>query len=78
MQASEAQAMFKPQPSKAESKNETTTRAAKAIINGEEAQREAKTARLRAARVAREEAEAAAQVEPAPRKKPVRRAAAKA
>jgi hypothetical protein len=49
-----------PSPSRAESKADATDRAARTIIDGEAARREAKTERLRLARLAREEAEAAA------------------
>ncbi|MFD1331615.1 hypothetical protein ACFQ4O_06330 [Methylopila musalis] len=62
-------------PSKAEAKGDATTRAARAIIDQETARRDAKTERLKAARLARDEAEqaAAAQAAPAPARK--RRAA---
>jgi len=53
--------LFKP---KGDAKNETTTRTARAIIDGEAAARIAKTARLRAARLAREPVE-----EPLPKAK---------
>ena len=43
--------------SKAEAKNDTTNRIARQIIDGEVAARDAKTDRLRAARMAREAAE---------------------
>lgn len=63
------EAVFK--PNKQESKARTTDNAARAIIDQEAAAREAKTAKLRAARLAMEaEAESA----PAPVKKTARRA----
>ncbi|WP_054309888.1 hypothetical protein [Mesorhizobium sp. 1M-11] len=52
---------FKPKPTRVESKDENTSRAAKAIINDEAAQRRAKTQRLRQARLAQEAAEIASQ-----------------
>ncbi|MFK8252432.1 hypothetical protein [Ancylobacter terrae] len=50
--------MFKPHLSKTESKAEQVSRIAKSMIEQEIASRDAKTARLRAARLAREAAEA--------------------
>ena len=52
-------ALFRPKPSKSESKAEATTNAARAILDDEVARREAKTAKLRAARLAMEEEQAA-------------------
>lgn len=66
-------ALFKPKPSKSESKADTTTNVARAILDDETARREAKTAKLRAQRLAMEEAQAAE----APVKAPKRSAAAK-
>lgn len=62
-----------PSPSRAESKADATDRAARTIIDGEAARREAKTERLRLARLAREEAEAAAA--PVKAKSPARKKA---
>ncbi|GLK77489.1 hypothetical protein GCM10008171_27430 [Methylopila jiangsuensis] len=65
------ESLFK--PSKAEVKGDATTRAARAIIDQETARRDAKTARLREARLARDAAEQAAA--PAPKAAPVRKRA---
>jgi hypothetical protein len=46
--------VFKPKPTTTEAKSDTTTRVARSIIEGEAAVREAKTARLRRARLAKE------------------------
>lgn len=46
--------VFKPKPTRTESKDDTTSKAAKAIISDELAQRRAKTERLRKARLAQE------------------------
>lgn len=54
--------------SKAEAKNDTTNRIARQIIDGEVAARDAKTDRLRAARMAREAAEQDAVVAAAAKK----------
>lgn len=62
--------IFKPKPTSTEAKGDTTTRAARAIIQGEAAAREAKTEKLRQARLAKEAEEAL--VPPPP--KPVRKA----
>lgn len=62
--------LFKSKPSKAESKADATSSAARAILDDEAARREAKTARLRAARLEQEEKLAA---EPAPEAKPRKR-----
>lgn len=64
--------LFKPARSKAESKAQTTDNAARAIIGDEAARREAKTAKLRQARL---ESEAKAAAEPAPAKAKAKRAA---
>ncbi len=58
-------------PSKQEAKADATTRAAREILDGEIARREAKTERLRLARLAKEAEIAAmpAPAKPAPRKK---------
>ncbi|MFD1702390.1 hypothetical protein ACFSCV_05160 [Methylopila henanensis] len=64
-------------PSKSEAKGDATTRAARAIIDQEKAKEDAKTARLRAARLAKEAAESeAAAAAPKPVRK-TRKAAAK-
>jgi hypothetical protein len=49
--------VFKPKPSQAELRVDATTRAAQAIMDEEASSREAKTERLRAARLAKEAAE---------------------
>jgi len=59
--------IFKPTPSRNEAKGDMTTRVAREIIDGEAAARTAKTARLRAARLA-QEATAVADVAPVSRK----------
>lgn len=64
MNGTSAAAVFQLKPSRQETKADTTTRAAWEIIDNEAAAREAKTQRLRAARLAREPAEA-----PAPKTK---------
>lgn len=46
--------LFKPRPSKAETKADITDRAARTIVGDEAARREAKTARLRQARLENE------------------------
>lgn len=45
---------YRPKPSKQEAKSEVTTRVAREIVDGEAAKREAKTERLKAARIAKE------------------------
>ncbi len=60
-------ALFKPKASKSEAKADVTTRAAQAIIDDEAAKRDAKTARLRQARI---DAEAKADSTEAPAAKP--------
>lgn len=68
--------LFKPPArSKAESKAQTTDNTARAIIGDEAERREAKTAKLRQARL---ESEAKAAAEPAPVKAPKAKKAAKA
>ncbi len=62
--------LFKPNRSKAETKADITDRTARGIMDSEAAKREAKTERLRAARLAAEEAA------PAPVAAPTRRKAA--
>lgn len=52
--------IFKPKPNSSELKSDLTTRVARQILDGEKAEREAKTERLRQARLARETAAAAA------------------
>lgn len=58
-------AVFKPTVSKSEAKADTTNRIALEIIHAEAAKRDAKTERLREARIAREAAES----DPAPKKR---------
>jgi len=65
--------LFQPPPSKFEAKSDATTRVAKAMIEQEAASREAKTARLREARLAME----ASQPEPAPAKPRARKSTKK-
>jgi hypothetical protein len=65
------ESLFK--PNRQESKAQTTDTAARAILETEAAKREAKTARLRAARLAMEAGAAAEK--PAPRKKATAKAA---
>ena len=52
--------LFKPKPSHAEAKGDATTRAAREIIRSEAAARDAKTERLKAARMANPPAQPAA------------------
>lgn len=59
MRQSLANAVFKPTPSRSESRSDAIDRAAKEIIASETAAMLAKTAKLRAARLAREAEEAA-------------------
>ncbi|MFC6487042.1 hypothetical protein [Nitratireductor sp. GCM10026969] len=66
--------LFKPKPSKAETKADITDHTARAIIGDEAARREAKTARLRQARL---ENEAKSSTTPAAPGKPRRSRAAK-
>lgn len=68
--------LFKLKPSKAETKADVTNHAARAIIGDEDARREAKTARLKQARLAQEASEADAPAKPAAktaRKTPAKR-----
>jgi hypothetical protein len=71
----EARGIFAPNPSRQDSKATTTTNVARSILEAEVKQREAKTARLRAARLKME-----AEAPPAPVKaaKPAKKRAAKA
>ena len=55
-------AVFQPKPSKQEAKADATTRLARRIVDGEAAAREAKTDRLRQARLDKQNAEPAAPV----------------
>ncbi len=61
--------LFKPAASRAESKAQMTDTAARSIIESEIAEREAKTARLRAARLEAEKREAKAPAKPAAKPK---------
>ncbi|GAA4124218.1 hypothetical protein ACFFTN_11040 [Aminobacter aganoensis] len=61
---------FLPAQNKAEAKGDMTTRVANSILGAEVAAREAKTARLRAARLAMEATQEPAPAKPARRKKP--------
>jgi hypothetical protein len=58
--------VFKPSPSRHEAATDATTRAAREIIDSEKAARNAKTERLRTARLARE---ASGETPPPPAKK---------
>ena len=71
MQKVTKESVFK--PSKIEAKGDATTRAARAIIDKETDARDAKTARLKAARLAKEASDLAAAPPPAPAKKTVRK-----
>lgn len=62
--------LFVPAQNKAEAKGDMTTRVATSILDAEVAAREAKTARLRAARLAMEATQEPAPAKPARRKKP--------
>ena len=64
-------------PSKAETKADATTKIVKGIVESETAARQAKTARLRAARAERDASEAAQEAATA-QKKPRKKSAAKA
>ena len=57
--------VLQPKPSKQEAKADTTSRVARQIIDAEVARREAKTDKLRAARLARAAAEEATNPRPA-------------
>ncbi|RVC62047.1 MAG: hypothetical protein EOS65_15320 [Mesorhizobium sp.] len=61
--------IFKPKPTAIETKQDATTRAARQIIDGEAAERERKTERLRQARLAMQAVEAASPAARAPAKK---------
>jgi hypothetical protein len=65
--------VFKPKPSQAELRVDATTRAAQAIMDEEASSREAKTERLRAARLAKEAAEESLVQSIPAKKKPRRR-----
>lgn len=65
--------LFKPNKSKSENKADTTTQVARAIMDDETARREAKTERLRAARVAAEEKAEPKALPAKPRKAPARK-----
>ncbi len=67
---------FMPSKSKSETKADVTNQAAKTIIDAEVAKRDAKTARLREARMAQEaaEAETKAAAAPKPKAQPRKRA----
>jgi hypothetical protein len=67
-----ADTVFK--PNRQESKAQTTDSAARAIIDHEAAQREAKTAKLRAARLAMEASQPEVETPPAKKKKPAAKA----
>ena len=54
MDHSEIAAVFQPRPSKLETKADITTKVARQILDAESAKREAKTERLRLARLAQE------------------------
>ncbi|RIK85098.1 MAG: hypothetical protein DCC69_10690 [Hyphomicrobiales bacterium] len=60
--------LFKPRPSKAETKADITDQAARTIIGDEAARREAKTARLRQARLENEARLSAAKAPAKPRR----------
>ncbi len=60
--------LFKSKSSKAESKADTTSHAARAIIRAEVERRDAKTARLKQARLEREAAQAATETPATPRR----------
>lgn len=68
-----ADSLFKPKLSASEKKGDATTRAAQAIIDQEADAREAKTERLRAARLAREATEGPAPEAKAAGKRKIRR-----
>lgn len=65
--------LFQPKLSSAETKGEVTTRAALAIIDEEANSREAKTERLRAARLQKEAIEGPVPIKEIPEKKKTRR-----
>ncbi len=61
--------VFAPKASRQESRADATTSVARSILQAEVKARDAKTARLKALRLAQEEADAAAAPPPAPKKK---------
>jgi len=61
--------IFKPKPTAGETKQDATTRAARQILDGEVAERERKTERLRQARLAMQAIEAASPAASSPAKK---------
>lgn len=69
--------LFKPRPSKAETKADITDHAARAITDAEIERREAKTAKLRQARLEKETMAAAQEIAEAPRPKPAAKRRAK-
>lgn len=79
-ETSAMETFIKPKRTSPDSKAETTTRIAREMLDAEATRREAKTARLRAARLAMEAKAASETPEPAPKKKVFRKktAAAKA
>ncbi len=76
MAKTEARGIFGPPPSRQDSKANTTTSVARAILDTEVREREAKTARLREMRLKKEAAEAASA--PPPAAKPAKKRGAKA
>ncbi|MGN6307175.1 MAG: hypothetical protein ACTHNH_20350 [Mesorhizobium sp.] len=62
-------AIFQPKPSKQEAKADATTQLARKIMDGETAAREAKTERLRQARLAKQKSEPAAPAKPKARQR---------
>jgi len=64
-----ANAVFAPSPNRLESKAQTTNNAARAIIDAERAARDAKTAKLRKARLEMEAIAAENQAPASPKKK---------
>jgi hypothetical protein len=74
MQKSALDGVFKAQKLSPAAKGDATTRAAREIIARETAERDAKTARLRALRLAREQEEAASAVPPVAAEKPAKKA----
>lgn len=62
-------AIFRPKPSKQEAKADATTQLVRQIMDGETAAREAKTERLRQARLAKQKLEPAAPAKPRARQR---------
>ncbi|MGN6535625.1 MAG: hypothetical protein ACTHKQ_07830 [Mesorhizobium sp.] len=62
-------AIFQPKPSKQEAKADATTQIVRQITNSETAAREAKTERLRLARLAKQKSEPAAPAKPTARQR---------